>query len=779
MREERKTLPAVTLKAMTVLPAMIVHLEVNRDRSVKAFEAAMQDDRRVFLVTQKDENENEPGMEGVYRAGTIAIVKNIARLPHGGVTRVMVEGRERAWLENLDSTSDYLTAEVTCTYEEDTELTEIEKQGMTAALRDIFERYSQENGKIGKELTQQITAIEDLPSLMEQITLNLTTEYRQKQAILEGETLFARYEILTELMVNGLEILRIRNEIQRRVKERIDKNQKEYYLREQMKVIQEELGEDPTKTDADQYMERLQNLDAPEEVKEKLQKEIRRFKGLMMNSAESAVSRTYIETLLDMPWNHMSQDSEDLKKAEKILNEDHYGLEKVKERILEYLAVRILTKKGDSPILCLAGPPGTGKTSIARSVARALDKKYVRISLGGIRDEAEIRGHRRTYIGAMPGRIATGLKNAGVSNPLFLLDEIDKVSSSYNGDPSAALLEVLDSEQNCRFSDHYIELPLNLSEVMFICTANDVHTIPRPLLVRMEIIEISSYTENEKMHIAREHLLGKQKERHGLQDKQLTITNRALQKVIAQYTKEAGVRQLERKLGDICRKAARRILEGEEGELKVRVGNLEEYLGRPPYHEPERDKKDATGIVNGLAWTAVGGVTLQVEVSVIPGRGEFVLTGKLGDVMKESARTAISYVRSIAQRYDLKPEFFSEHDIHIHIPEGAVPKDGPSAGITMATAILSAVTDTPARSDVAMTGEITLRGRVLPIGGVKEKLLAARMAGMRCVIVPVDNRQEVEELSEEIIGAMKLVFASTMEDVLGQCLLPGKQKKEG
>ena len=760
--------PAVALRGMTVLPAMIVHFDVSRETSQAAVEKAMAGDGKLFLVTQKDPGVQDVKPTDVYNAGTIAQVKNMARLPHG-LIRVMVEGKKRAQLVFLDNSGDYLTAGVEAE-EEAPVLRREEEEGMTRALRDLFKLYAQGNPRISQELSRQIVETRGLARLMEQIAINLHVDYKDRQRILEAPGFMERYDVLCDLLAGEVEIGRIRAGISQKVKQRIDKSQKEYYLREQLKVIQEELGEDIPLNEADQYRERLDKLEAPEEIKEKLSREISRFKSLGGNSAEASVSRTYIETLLEMPWEKTTVDSQDLKRAERILDEDHYGLEKVKERVLEFLAVRQLTKKGDSPILCLAGPPGTGKTSIARSVARALGKKYVRISLGGIRDEAEIRGHRRTYIGAMPGRIAAGIRSAGVKNPLMLLDEIDKLSSSYNGDPSSALLEVLDSEQNCRFSDHYLDVPLDLSEVLFIATANDLHTIPRPLLDRMEVIEVSSYTENEKLHIAKEHLLPKQKERHGLDEKALTITNRAMQDIISGYTREAGVRELERRIGEICRKAARQILEQSKTVVKIKTGNVEEYLGNRRYNIQKRNEKDEVGIERGLAWTSVGGVTLQIEVNSMPGKGDFLLTGQLGDVMKESARIAITYVRSIAANYGVPDSFFKENDLHIHIPEGAVPKDGPSAGITMATAILSAAASRKVRSDVAMTGEVTLRGRVLPIGGLKEKLLAARNAQMTTAIVPEDNRKDVAELSSEIIGNMQIVYAANMETVLETAL---------
>ena len=770
MSELIKNIPAIALRGMTVLPSMIVHFDISRERSVKAVENAMQADQKIFLITQQNPDINDPDFQDLYRIGTVARIKNLAKLPQS-IIRVMVEGLERAEMNDLNMEDGFLKAEVvTYPAAEQPGMREADAVAMTRALKDIFARYCMENPKVGKELSKQILDIHDLEKLVDQISINLPLYYEDRQRLLEAVELEKRYETLCVIICNELEIMRIKNELQQKVKEQIDKNQKEYILREQLKVIQQELGDDNPLNDADHYREQLKKLEASEEVKQKIGKEIDRFKSLAGNSAEASVSRGYIETLLEMPWDKMSEDNQDLKHAQKVLEEDHYGLDKVKERVLEFLAVRTLTRKGDSPILCLVGPPGTGKTSIARSVARALGKKYVRICLGGVRDEAEIRGHRRTYIGAMPGRIATGIKTAGVKNPLMLLDEIDKVSSDYKGDTSSALLEVLDSEQNSRFRDHYIELPIDLSQVLFIATANDVHTIPRPLLDRMEVIEVNSYTENEKFHIAKEHLVKKQKEHHGLQEKQLSITNGAIQKMISGYTKEAGVRQLERKLGEICRKAAREILEENKETVKVKASNLEHYLGREKYTVQKLNEKDEVGIVRGLAWTSVGGDTLQIEVNIMPGKGEFLLTGQLGDVMKESAQAGISYIRSVSSRYKIDGEFFKKQDIHIHIPEGAVPKDGPSAGITMATAMLSAITETPVRADVAMTGEITLRGRVLPIGGLKEKLLAAKNAGMKTVVVPADNRPDVEELSEEITGGLKLVYAKTMDDVLKTAL---------
>lgn len=767
MSELTETLPVVALRGMTILPDMVIHFDVSRERSVKAIEEAMLRDQRVFLVTQKDVQVENPGPDDLYRIGTIASVKQVIKMPQK-IIRVLAEGLERGELSHFSEEGDYLEAEI-IRFEKDRELEalpESAREAMVRNLAEIFSFYCQENGKMNKDMERQILEETDLEKLMSQVLINLPLFYDDKQRLLEAVNLSERYEQLCLLMNKEIEIMRFKRELQQKVKAHVDKGQREYLLREEMKVIREELGEDNTFSDADHFTEEVQKLKASKEVKEKLNKEISRFRNMGMNSSESAVLRGYIETMLELPWDKASRDSSDLKRAEAILNEDHYGMEKVKERVLEYLAVRILTKKGSSPILCLVGPPGTGKTSIARSIARALNKKYVRISLGGVRDEAEIRGHRRTYVGAMPGRIATGMKQAGVKNPLMLLDEIDKVSSDYKGDTSSALLEVLDSEQNNRFQDHYVEIPMDLSEVLFIATANDVQTIPRPLLDRMELIEVSSYTENEKVHIAREHLISKQMEKNGLKEGQLTISPKALEDLIHSYTREAGVRQLERKIGEVCRKAAREILEKKKKSVKLTENNLEKYLGKARYHYDMANETDEIGIVRGLAWTSVGGDTLQIEVNIMPGKGEISLTGQLGDVMKESARTGLSYIRSVSDRYGIDKAFFGEHDIHIHIPEGAVPKDGPSAGITMATAMLSAMTGIPVYAHVAMTGEITLRGRVLPIGGLKEKLLAAKNAGIRTVIVPEKNRRDVEEISAEIKKGLELIYAEQMEDVL-------------
>ena len=759
------TMPAVALRGMVILPGMVAHFDVSRKKSIKAVEMAMMADQRVFLTAQKDVEVEDPQSDDVYRIGIIAEVKQVIKMQNN-IVRILVEGRERAELSAFLENPDYLHAEVIRFEEIEDDLPEEAKTAMVRSIQETFGRYITVNPRMGKELVRQMEEITDLEKLMDQLANSLPVHFGEKQKILEAISLTERYEVLMALLLKEIEITALKNDFQAKVKERVDKNQKEYILREQLKVIREELGEGNTESDIDTFQENLKKLKADKEVKERIQKEIDRFKNIGSNSSESSVARGYIETLLDLPWNKASKDNKDLKNAEQILNEDHYGLEKVKERMLEFLAVRNLTSRGESPIICLVGPPGTGKTSIAKSVAKALDKKYVRISLGGVRDEAEIRGHRRTYVGAMPGRIANGLRSAGVKNPLMLLDEIDKMSSDYKGDTASALLEVLDAEQNKKFRDHYVEIPLDLSEVLFIATANSVQDIPGPLLDRMELIEVTSYTENEKLHIAKEHLLAKQMERNGVKEGQLTISDGAMSKIISGYTREAGVRNLERKLGEICRKTARILYEGEKQTVRVTEQNLEKYLGKVKYTFDKKNETDEIGIVRGLAWTSVGGDTLEIEVNIMPGKGEFQLTGQLGDVMKESAQAGISYIRSVSEEYGIPKKFFQENDIHIHIPEGAVPKDGPSAGITMATAMLSAITKTPVRADVAMTGEITLRGRVLPIGGLKEKTLAAKNAGIKTICVPKKNEKDVEEISPEIKKGLEIVFVEQMKDVL-------------
>ena len=775
MSELIKNIPVVALRGMTILPSMITHFDISREKSVKAVEAAMLRDQRLVVLTQKSPETQDPGMKDLYKIGTLVTVKQIMKLPQN-IFRVLAEGLERVEVMDLDVADGCLVADAATFSEEELALPDEKNQeAMVQTLRTIFQNYCQANSKISRETALQIMEQTDLQKMVDQIAVNIPVFYEEKQKLLEAVDLTERFEQLSVLLENEIQVMNIKTEIQEKVKARIDKNQREYILREQLKVIREELGEDTTGVEAEHFKAETEKLEASAEVKERIEKEIERFKNAGNNSAESSVIRGYIETLLELPWDKESRDNMDLSNAREILEEDHYGLEKVKERVLEFLAVRALTQKGDSPIICLVGPPGTGKTSIARSIARALNKKYVRICLGGVRDEAEIRGHRRTYIGAMPGRIVNGMKQAGVKNPLMLLDEIDKVSSDYKGDTSSALLEVLDSEQNNKFRDHYVELPIDLSEVLFLATANDVQTIPRPLLDRMELIEVSSYTENEKLHIAKEHLLEKQIEKNGLTDYDFSISDKAMKKLIYSYNREAGVRNLERKIGEICRKAAREFLEDGKESIRVTETGLKSYLGKERYTVNRLNEEDDIGIVRGLAWTSVGGDTLEIEVNIMPGKGELLLTGQLGDVMKESAMAGISYIRSVSREYGIEDNFFKENDIHIHIPEGAVPKDGPSAGITMATAMTSAITKLPVRADIAMTGEITLRGRVLPIGGLKEKLLAAKNAGIRLVLVPEKNRPDVAEISAEIKRGLEIRFVSQMDQVLKAALVKNSE----
>ena len=777
MEKVTMSLPMVALRGMTILPEMVRHFDVSREKSLAAIDEAMEGEQMLFVSAQKDVATEDPGLEDVYETGCIVTVRQIVKMPKK-ISRVLITGEKRAKIRSLEFKEPYLRALVDVVEDVDTgdeenggESAPLNKEAMLRGLRDIFKEYMLKNPKISKEFAGQIDEINDLKKLVDTVGANLPLAYTEYQELLEETHVMRRYDKLAYKVVNEIQVQNIKEELQEKIRERVDKNQRDYILREEMKLIREELGDDNTLSDADEFKQACDALKAPKEVKEKIEKEIKRFKNSMGNPAESGVTRTYIETMLKMPWDKVCKDHKDIAYAEQVLNEDHYGLEKVKERVLEFLAVRALTKKGNAPILCLVGPPGTGKTSIAKSLARALKKPYVRISLGGVRDEAEIRGHRKTYVGAMPGRIATALRTAGVKNPLLLLDEIDKVSNDYKGDTFSALLEVLDSEQNKKFRDHYLEVPLDLSGVLFVTTANTLQTIPRPLLDRMEVIEINSYTENEKLHIATEHLIPKQLEKHGLKSEQLTISKKAIWKIARNYTKEAGVRQLERKIGDICRKSAREILEEKKKTIHVTERNLHLYLGKELYIYQMKNEQDEVGIVRGLAWTSVGGDTLEIEVNVMPGEGEILLTGQLGDVMKESARTGISYIRSVSKEYGIDEKFFKEHDIHIHIPEGATPKDGPSAGITMATAMLSAITEKKVRADIAMTGEITLRGRVLPIGGLKEKLLAAKNAGIKTVLVPKENETDVEEISAEITKGLEILPVSHMSEVLKHALI--------
>lgn len=788
-------LPTVALRGLSILPGMVIHFDLHRSKSIEAVEQAMLRDQRLLVVTQRDAEEEDPDFDGVYDVGCVTIIKQVTKLPERTL-RVLVEGKSRARLYRFTEDDKYIMTEVSYENDDTEGISPAAEEAMTRTVKEAFSAYHTCFPKVGKAAADQIEEDMSLGELLDCITINMPLSVADKQKILGALSIQERFEVLTGILIQEVEIIRIKNDLAKKVRGRIDKNQRDYILREQMHYLKEELGENNTDSDVEQFEAAVDKLQAGDEVKEKIRKEIARYKNVAGSHSESAVERGYIETLLELPWDKAGDDSKDMARAEKILEEQHYGLKKVKERILEYLAVRVLTDKGQSPIICLVGPPGTGKTSVAKSVAEALNKEYVRICLGGVRDEAEIRGHRKTYVGAMPGRVINAIRQAGVKNPLLLLDEIDKVSSDYKGDPSSALLEVLDGEQNGAFRDHYVEIPIDLSEVLFIATANSTDSIPKPLLDRMEIIEVNSYTSNEKFHIAREHLVEKQLGKNGISSEELEFTDEALRDMIRLYTREAGVRGLERQIGSVCRKIARKLLEkrqeaeakreaeseheagseheaepdsGDEQKLTDKVvidsDNLKDYLGKPKYIQDKIAEKDEVGIVRGLAWTSVGGDTLQIEVNIMPGEGEIDLTGQMGDVMKESARIAMSYVRSVSESYHVPEEIFTTKDFHIHIPEGAVPKDGPSAGITMATAILSAVTNIPVRADVAMTGEVTLRGRVLPIGGLKEKILAAKAAGVRTVLAPKENEKDIAELEQEITEGLEIHTVEHMDEV--------------
>lgn len=763
IENERANYPLVALRGLTLLPEMIAHFDISKEYSAKAVEEAMREKQRIFLITRKQDSENEVSLDALYTTGVVAEIKEILRLPNK-VLRIMVAVESVAKLVEIYQEEGYYRGYVLTTAQEDA-LNECKEAAMVQTLKELFQQYALTQPKLGKELVQRLSGSERLGTQIYEMAGNLPLYFADKQQILEADSLQGKYEVLTAVFSKEIQINRYKQDLQAKIKTQIDKSQREYMLREQMKVIRKELGEENIVSDADRYLEQLAEKKVPDSIADKIKNEIKRLKSFGSNHSESAVLQNYIETMLAMPWSKNKKENGDLKKAEKVLEQDHYGMKEIKERVLEYLAVRKLAGKGNSPILCLVGAPGTGKTSIGKSIARALDKKYVRISLGGVHDEAEIRGHRKTYVGAMPGRISVALKQAGVKNPVMLLDEIDKVGENHRGDPYSALLEVLDSEQNKKFRDHYLEEPLDLSEVMFVATANTLQGIPKPLLDRMEIIEVSGYTENEKFHIVKEYLFPKQRKKHGLKESQITVSDHAIEKMISCYTKEAGVRDLERRIADICRKCAKEILVDDKTRVKVTASNIEKFLGKEKYRKDKINDRADIGIVRGLAWTSVGGDTLEIEVNTMDGKGEVQLTGQLGDVMKESAAAGISYLRSASKELGIPEEYFKKHDIHIHIPEGAVPKDGPSAGITMATAVLSAVVRRPVPADMAMTGEITLRGRVLPVGGLKEKLLAAKNAGVTKVCVPADNRKDIEELSKEITGDLKIVYVTQFNQV--------------
>lgn len=762
---KKMVLPTIALRCMTVLPDMVIHFDINRKKSIHAVEKAMQTNETIFLLTQKDIDTANPVQDDLYSVGTVAKVKELIKLPKG-IVRVLVAGKYKGMVNTVSESDGMLISDIVTDRDWFLAPDNLTQIAMIRSLNELICRYAAVNQRFSKDILKEWLIAKNLQEKVKKILADYPVDYTVKQKFLEMSDVNEIYEQLARMFIEDINIFDIKKELEDGIKEKVEKNQKEYYLREQLKYINEELDGTDGSSEIDEYMEKLESLNAADEIKEQIEKEIRRYKVLSQGSSEANVERGYIETLLSLPWENSSQDSDDIENAAKILDENHYGMKKVKERILETLAVRKVSHNADAPIICLVGPPGTGKTSIARSVAQSLNKEYVRICLGGVKDEAEIRGHRRTYVGAMPGRIIDGLRKAKVKNPLMLLDEIDKVSNDYRSDTSSALLEVLDGEQNSHFVDHYIDMPVDLSEILFIATANDLSDVSRPLLDRMEIIEVSSYTKNEKLHIAKEHLVAKQLKKNGLTKKAVRFTDKALAKIIDGYTMEAGVRELERMIAAVLRKVVRKNYTvggvNIEKQIVITDKNLSEYLGKVKFIKEKASRKNEVGIVRGLAWTAAGGDTLEIEVNVLGGKPELILTGNMGDVMRESAQIALSYVRSVVR----KNQIFEENAIHIHIPEGAVPKDGPSAGITMATAIYSAVTGKPVDASTAMTGEVTLRGRVMPIGGLKEKLLAAKTAGLKRVLVPLENKSDVEELEEEIVQGLEIVYVSDMKEVL-------------
>ncbi len=769
MNDVKVNLPIIALRGMTILPYMVIHFDVSRKKSIKSVEYAMKNGQKIFLVAQKSADVINPERDDVVDVGTICEIKQIVKMP-GGLVRVLVKGLERGRFIDFTNTEDMLEGDVYPTADEEAVLPDAERDARISLLKEMMKRYYMETGRNQGDNISRISAISRLDEIIYTSVVECTTDFEDRQCILDTDDILMRFDAVCDIVCDEIEVVDIKKKLSEAVRSRVDKNQKDYILREQIQAIRQELGEDDVEDEIEEFKRKTTELNASEEVKNKIFREIKRYDSISGNSSEASVSRTYIETMLELPWNKHSDDNNDIVNARQVLDADHYGLGKVKDRIIEFLAVRSLNGKGESPIICLVGPPGTGKTSIASSIAGALNRKYVRICLGGVRDEAEIRGHRKTYVGAMPGRIITGLKQAGTGNPLMLLDEIDKVGTDSRGDTASALLEILDSEQNAAFRDHYIEVPVDLSDVLFIATANDTSTIPKPLLDRMELVELNSYTSTEKFHIAKEHLVEKQLDRNGLTRKQLSFTDDAIRKIIENYTKEAGVRELERQIGGACRKAAKSIVSGEKNTHKVTVRNLSQYLGNPKYDSEEMAAEDMVGVVKGLAWTSVGGTTLDVEAVLMPGKGGLVLTGKLGDVMKESAQVALGYIRSVADKYDISKSTFEKNDIHLHVPEGAVPKDGPSAGITIALAMLSALTGRMVRHDVAMTGEITLHGQVLPIGGLKEKLLAASVIGIKEVLVPYKNEKQVADIETEILDGLTIHYVKTMKDVIKYAL---------